>query len=275
MGLKMHASRSAIRHKQPAPDVIKYSSPGSISWKTDSPIRVIDPVFFMPVRVTAFGNLSIGKAEEKAAYPKPLGAPSGCSGEELERGLSGLIASKIGCLIADVLTAHKLCLSEIDAHISVISKLLYPKVQELLEPYGIAVSCFQVAGIEHSGLESVEYPLQAERVKSIDFAKQLQLGDAERAGTVRRQRKRRQDTAGSVRTASPLPSKAPTVIQTSTVIQASTVIPVSVTNRRGICLLDQIAIGGGYAKAAHPWSGMHIFNSELSRETLEGSIEFP
>lgn len=186
MGLAKRLSRESIDEKRAVPS---QATCMDINWKMDSPISIIDPGYYMSADFLAFGHLSIRIDDAARLIRMPACSAQPCATGGLEKYLGTLITAKAGSQIKDILTERRLSLSGIDAHLCAISELLLDQVQARLSQYGVIVEQFVVAGIEYSGLESVEHPLRADMVKSIDFTEAWQRDCATATKKARSSRK--------------------------------------------------------------------------------------
>ncbi len=166
-----------------------------ISWGTDAPIRMNDPLYNLPTDITAYGDFSVQVAEEKRLLCELVGTTQAYTQAEISKYFGGLIATKVRSLITGVLIEHKLSLLEVDAHLNAISDLLLPKIQDIFVAYGINIRHFVVANISYSGLEQVENMLHQQTVKNIEFTGQLQRDYSQRDFSIDTQIKEGRATA--------------------------------------------------------------------------------
>ena len=141
-----------------------------IEWGTDSPIRMNDPVYHLPVNVTAYGDFSLQVIEPKKLLLQLVGTTNYYTQNEISRYFSGIMATKIRSQIAATMIQNELTLLGIDAHLEELSNLILPKLESEFERYGLSVNHFAIAGIGYTGLEEIEETLNRQTVKDLNFA---------------------------------------------------------------------------------------------------------
>ena len=141
-----------------------------IEWGTDSPIRMNDPIYHLPVNVTAYGDFSLQVEEPKKLLLQLVGTTSSYTQDEISRYFNGIMATKIRSQLTSTMIQNNLSLLGIDAHLEELSNLIIPKLDVEFQRYGLKVNHFAVAGIGYTGLEELEETLNKQTVKDIAFA---------------------------------------------------------------------------------------------------------
>lgn len=159
-----------------------------LSWGTDSPIRMNDPIYHLPTNITAYGDFSVFVADEKRLLCELVGTTQSYTQEDVSKYFSGLIATKVRSLITGVLSQNNLSLLGIDAHLDSISQMLLPQVQSVFAEHGIGVNHFVVAHIGYTGLEKIEQELHDQTRQNIQFSGQMQRDTTKRNFNIETQR---------------------------------------------------------------------------------------
>ena len=145
-----------------------------IDWGTDSPIRIIDPHYGVPVNLTSYGDFSVQVSNGQKLMEKLVGVSAGFSHDELHQYFSSLMASQLRSLLTGVIVDQKLSLYGIDVHLPKLSALAQERVAAIFEPYGLAVNHFVIAKISYSGLEEIEAQIAEEAKRNIEFNQETQ-----------------------------------------------------------------------------------------------------
>lgn len=145
-----------------------------IDWGTDSPMRIQDPVYKLPIDITAYGDYSVSIENSKQLVTSLVATSKSFSHDELKSYFSSIMATKIRSVITSALVANKLSPLGIDAYLDSLSNQLMPKIEEIFQPYGLRVNHFVIENIGYSGLEKVEETLGEEMVTDITFAREAE-----------------------------------------------------------------------------------------------------
>ena len=145
-----------------------------IDWGTDSPIRIQDPVYKLPIDITAYGDFSVSVDNPKQILTSFVANSKGFTLDELQKYFSSMMATKIRSIITTALVSNHLSPLGIDAYLDAISNQIFPKIVEMYNPYGLRVNHFTIANIGYSGLEEVEATLGKEMVSDITFAREAE-----------------------------------------------------------------------------------------------------
>lgn len=145
-----------------------------IDWGTDSPIRITDPKYNVPVNLTSYGDFSVQVANGRKLIEKLVGSTAGYSHDEVKKYFSNLMATQIRTLIAGVMIENNLTPIGIDAHLADMSAQLSERIAKVFEPYGISVNHFTIANIGYTGLEEIEKQLAIEMRTNIEFSNKTQ-----------------------------------------------------------------------------------------------------
>lgn len=140
-----------------------------IEWGTDSPIRIIDPAYGVPVNLTGYGDFSLQVSNGHKMLEKLVGMTSGYSHEEIKQHFSGMMAAQIRSVLTTCILGQNLSLYGIDSRLPELSAAVQEQVASVFEPYGLEVNHFAVAKISYSGLEEIEAQIAKEAKTNIAF----------------------------------------------------------------------------------------------------------
>ena len=144
-----------------------------IDWGTDSPIRITDPVYMIPVDIRSYGDLSIQVEDGQMLLEKLVGVTDSFSQEEIQQYFTNMMATQIRSLISGYMIQNQLTPLGIDAHLAEMSEGAAERVRAIFEPYGMNVIHFSIASISYTGLEDIEAQLAKETRTNIEFQNQI------------------------------------------------------------------------------------------------------
>lgn len=145
-----------------------------IEWGTDSPIRMQDPVYKLPINITAFGDFSVRVIDSKKLLVQLVATQKGFSHDELQLYFNSILASKIRSIITSSMIQNNLSPLGIDAYLDSLSMQIQPKLDEEFNRYGLSVNHFALAHIGYSGLEEIESTLNKQMVEDINFIREAE-----------------------------------------------------------------------------------------------------
>lgn len=145
-----------------------------IDWGTDSPMRIQDPVYKLPIDITAYGDFSVSVENSKQLLTGFVANSKGFTHDELRQYFSMMMATKIRSIITSTLVTNRLSPLGIDAYLDLISNQIQPVIASVFAQYGLGVNHFAIANIGYSGLEEVEAALGKEMVSDITFAREAE-----------------------------------------------------------------------------------------------------
>lgn len=121
-----------------------------INWGTSDPIQIIDPKYYIRLRVRAFGQLGLKIENYTMFISELIGSMNQADVVKYDKILSyykGVLISKIKTIIADIIINQKISVLEISAMLDDISK----RAQELLIPefdkFGFKITNFFIKSI--------------------------------------------------------------------------------------------------------------------------------
>lgn len=145
-----------------------------LEWGTDSPIRMQDPVYKLPVDITAYGDFSIRVVDGRNLLVNLVSTAKGFAQGDIQEYFRALMASKIRSVITATMIQDNLSPLGIDAYLDSLSSKIQPKLEEEFEKYGLSVNHFAIAKIGYSGLEEVEETLGKQMVEDINFMRKTE-----------------------------------------------------------------------------------------------------
>jgi membrane protease subunit (stomatin/prohibitin family) len=119
-----------------------------VKWGTTSPIQIRDPLYQILIPVMARGQFGVKIESTKKFLMQFVGTMSSFSEAELRSYLRGIILTEAKTVISKLMLERKISLLEIAGELSELSNGIEVIVKERLEKFGIALSDFQVIGIE-------------------------------------------------------------------------------------------------------------------------------
>ncbi len=145
-----------------------------IDWGTDSPIRIIDPHYGVPVNLTSYGDFSVQVDNGQKLLEKLVGVTAGFSHDEIRQYFTNLMAAEVRSLLTEIIVGQNLSLYGIDVHLPELSRMAQERVAAIFEPYGMIVRHFVIAKISYSGLEEIEAQIAQEAKRNIEFTNETQ-----------------------------------------------------------------------------------------------------
>lgn len=121
-----------------------------IKWGTIDPIQIIDPKYFVKLRVRAFGQFGLKIVNEILFFKELIGAmgPSEIiQYDVVKEYYKGILITKIKSIIADIIINNKISALEINAKLDEISECTKSKIIEEFEQYGLTVANFYIQSI--------------------------------------------------------------------------------------------------------------------------------
>lgn len=121
-----------------------------INWGTSDPIQIIDPKYFIRLRVRAFGQLGLKIANYPMFISELIGSMNQADVVKFDRILDfyrGVLISKVKTIIADIIINQKISALEISAKLDDISKLTQELLLPEFEKFGFKITNFFVKSI--------------------------------------------------------------------------------------------------------------------------------
>jgi membrane protease subunit (stomatin/prohibitin family) len=156
-----------------------------VSWGTNSPITMMDPVYDIMIVVTAYGQLGVRVTDSYKFVTKLVGQLPEFSIDNLKKSIKGVLVACIKRTIAGAIMEEKVSILEVNAHILDISQRIQSLVNKYIaDEYGIEVVNLYVESISTAD----EYLDKLRRVKEkrmealndidIDAIRTTRMGEA-------------------------------------------------------------------------------------------------
>ncbi|PNV63745.1 virion core protein (lumpy skin disease virus) [Clostridium sp. chh4-2] len=121
-----------------------------IEWGTTDPIQLIDPKYFVKLRIRAFGQMGLKLRDYTNFFRELIGGMNQAdvvSYDKLKKFYKGLIVIKVKSIIADTILTEKISALEIATKLEEISDRTKEKISLEFEKYGLDVVNFYVQSI--------------------------------------------------------------------------------------------------------------------------------
>ncbi len=129
---------------------INKSTVVAVNWGTPSQIDVIDPVFEMPVKFGANGEIKLSVSDSKKFLYKVVGVSDGITAN----GVAGFFRNKIALLfnthLAKHMSEYKISYFELAERLQAMSAFLKESLSGEFEAYGLQIDDFIINGIKIS-----------------------------------------------------------------------------------------------------------------------------
>ncbi|MDR0286747.1 MAG: SPFH domain-containing protein [Clostridiales bacterium] len=121
-----------------------------INWGTTNPIQLIDPKYFIKLRVRAFGKFALKIDDYKTFFTEIIGTMQMADVVSYDKVISyykGLIVTRIKTIIADTIINQKISALEITAKLDDISKEVQKRLIPEIKKYGFTLINFLIQSI--------------------------------------------------------------------------------------------------------------------------------
>lgn len=121
-----------------------------INWGTPDPIQIIDPKYYIRLRVRAFGQLGLKIENYTLFISELIGSMNQADVVRYDRILNfykGVLISKIKTIIADIIINQKISVLEISAMLDDISRRAHELLIPDFEKYGFKIANFYIKSI--------------------------------------------------------------------------------------------------------------------------------
>jgi membrane protease subunit (stomatin/prohibitin family) len=122
----------------------------NILWGTSTPIQVIDPKYFIKLRIRAFGQLGLKLSDYTLFLRELIGVVSPneiIKYEKIMEFFKGLLIQKIKTIIADIIINQKISALEITPKLEEISSLAKEKITPEFNKFGLSIVNFFITSI--------------------------------------------------------------------------------------------------------------------------------
>lgn len=121
-----------------------------ISWGTSDPIQLIDPKYFVKLRIRAFGQMGLKLMDYSVFFRELIGSMNQndiVSFDKIKLFYRGMVVTKVKSIISEMILAEKISALEISAHLDDISDKCKEEISEEFLKYGFNVVNFFVQSI--------------------------------------------------------------------------------------------------------------------------------
>jgi len=121
-----------------------------LNWGTSDPIQIIDPKYFVRLRVRAFGQLGLKISDYSLFITELVGSLKQSDAVKFDKIVEfyrGVLISKVKTIIADIIINQKISALEISAKLDDISKLSSDLLEPEFEKFGFKIINFYIKSI--------------------------------------------------------------------------------------------------------------------------------
>ena len=121
-----------------------------IPWGTSDPIQLIDPKYFVKLRIRAFGQMGLKLMDYSLFFRELIGSMNQndiVSFEKIKLFYRGMVVTKVKSIISEMILAEKISALEISAHLDDISDKCREEISGEFQKYGFNVVNFFVQSI--------------------------------------------------------------------------------------------------------------------------------
>lgn len=163
-----------------------------VSWGTPSQIDVVDPVFEMPVKFGANGEIKLSVSDTKTFLYKVVGVSDGMTANEVAAFFRNKIALLFNTHLAKLMADYNVSYFELPERLDAMSRFINDAVKDEFAQYGLCVADFIINGIKISNDTLEKFRADAELVRRLKvrgetFEKMRQEAIDEKENDVERQ----------------------------------------------------------------------------------------
>ena len=121
-----------------------------IPWGTSDPIQLIDPKYFVKLRIRAFGQMGLKLMDYSLFFRELIGSMNQndiVSFDKIKLFYRGMVVTKVKSIISEMILAEKIYALEISAHLDDISDKCREEISGEFQKYGFNVVNFFVQSI--------------------------------------------------------------------------------------------------------------------------------
>lgn len=121
-----------------------------IYWGTTDPIQLVDPKYFVRLRIRAFGQMALKLFDSVSFFRELIGGMRQddlVSFEKIQEFYRGLIVIKAKTIIADCIISNKISALEISTKLEELSEAVKGKITDVFQQYGLNVVNFYIQSI--------------------------------------------------------------------------------------------------------------------------------
>ena len=121
-----------------------------INWGTSDPIQLIDPKYFVKLRIRAFGTMGLRVVDCATMFKELIGGmdrDSWVRFDTIKEYYKGILVHKVKALISEAIINEKISALEISAKLDDLSEKIKEKIEYEFEKYGFGVANFFIQSI--------------------------------------------------------------------------------------------------------------------------------
>ncbi|MBE5891602.1 MAG: SPFH domain-containing protein [Lachnospiraceae bacterium] len=122
----------------------------NINWGTIDPIQLIDPKYYVKLRIRAFGQMAISVNDVNTLFRTLIGGMQKADlvkFEKIKEYYRGVLVTKVKSVIADEIISNGISALEISARLESLSESVKLKISSEFEKYGFSVKNFFIQSI--------------------------------------------------------------------------------------------------------------------------------
>lgn len=118
-------------------------------WGTTDPIQLVDPKYYVRLRIRAFGQYGIRIEDPRVFFQELIGnlGHSAVEYEKVTDYYKGILVTKIKTIISTIIINRQISALEISPQLEEISNAAHEKISPEFEKYGISIVNFQITSI--------------------------------------------------------------------------------------------------------------------------------
>ena len=121
-----------------------------INWGTTDPIQLVDPKYFVKLRVRAFGQMGLRVSNVSVMFRDLIGGMQQSeivSYEKLKKYYKGILVLKVKSMIADAIITNKISALEISARLEQLSEDVRSQLETAFDRYGFSLVSFYIQSV--------------------------------------------------------------------------------------------------------------------------------
>lgn len=121
-----------------------------LPWGTSDPIQIIDPKYYVKLRVRAFGQMGVKLVDYHTFFTELIGSMNQAdlvSYDKITSFYKGILITKLKALIAELIIENKISVLEIASKLDDLSDSVKIRISEEFVKYGLSIASFYIQSI--------------------------------------------------------------------------------------------------------------------------------
>lgn len=121
-----------------------------INWGTTTPIQLIDPKYYVKLRIRAFGQMGLRILDAPTVFRELIGGMQLADiikFNKIKEYYRGILVIKVKSAVADAIITNKISALEISTKLEPLSEQVLEQIRYTFEKYGLSVSNFYIQSI--------------------------------------------------------------------------------------------------------------------------------